>query len=94
MHLSKAEQKKVYGHWEKVEPLLVAVANAKSATAKHIQKTLGALAYKLKGNSKSGKIKSGKRGPRAARPRGRLGRPGDAGSSITGGFVQQEGPTK
>merc|ERR1712066_334548 len=71
VHLSKAEQKKVYGHWEKVEPLLVAVANAKSATAKHIQKTLGALAYKLKGNSKSGKIKSGKRG------QGRRGQEGD-----------------
>ena len=67
VHLSKAEQEKIYGHWQKVEPLLVAVAGAKAAKAEHLQRTLGALAYKLKGGSKSGK-----RGPRAAAgPRGR-----------------------
>ena len=48
MHLSKGEQEKIYGHWEKVEPLLISVADRVAAKKEFIQNKLGEIALKRK----------------------------------------------
>ena len=48
VHLSKGEQEKIYGHWEKVEPLLISVADRVAAKKEFIQNKLGEIALKRK----------------------------------------------
>ena len=48
MHLSKGEQEKIYGHWEKVEPLLISLADKHDDLKERIQSKLGEIAYKRK----------------------------------------------
>merc|ERR1711934_1083435 len=48
VHLSKGEQEKIYGHWEKVEPLLISVADRMAAKTEFIQSKLGDIALRRK----------------------------------------------
>ena len=48
VHLSKGEQEKIYGHWEKVEPLLISLADKVEDKKEFIQGKLGEIAYKRK----------------------------------------------
>ena len=48
MHLSKGEQERIYGHWEKVEPLLISLADKHDDLKERIQNKLGEIAYKRK----------------------------------------------
>ena len=53
MHLSKGEQEKIYGHWEKVEPFLISLADKVAAKKELIQNKLGDIALRRKQHKKA-----------------------------------------
>jgi hypothetical protein len=48
VHLDKGEQDKIYGKWEKIEPLLLDLADKWEAKKAHHQEKLGNIVYHLK----------------------------------------------
>ena len=52
VHLSKSEQEKIYGHWEKVEPFLISLAERVAAKKEVIQNKLGDIALRRKKHKK------------------------------------------
>lgn len=52
VHLSKSEQEKIYGHWEKVEPFLISLAERVAAKKEFIQNKLGDIALRRKKHKK------------------------------------------
>ena len=52
MHLSKGEQETIYGHWEKVEPFLISLAERVAAKKEFIQNKLGDIARRRKNHKK------------------------------------------